>query len=438
MPPRARRVVERLLEDLAARLEPGFGNLLLRLEQELARREAQERDPHMLDDWTASRRALAAGRGECFGMFMSALARECTDAYSHALPAPSRDPFPARLQPLRLLDDEIVDEESVLAGIAARHEATASLPLLLLRQRFGVLLERPPLEAGTLPVGPRATGRCLREAATATGLRLHSRLVLYQFAEQELFADFPKLAEAMDALVDGAGILPGMSFVPLRPRSDMAHPARGRAPEEPDGGTRSTPMSPIVALRLVNGFLDQVVPAGSLPEQRLPERREAVAALVRFLLHHGIGSEAWERGREVVREVITSARAGQELPAPRAAWIRGQLALIGYAGASLERVATGIARMGIAEDQASQGAASGSRQHRLRERLEQLDPGTMLAFTAAGGITRARLRDRRNDDRSVLLTTDDGGTETWVDTDALAKLMAEGSAWVVRSGGARA
>ena len=437
MPSRSRRVVERLLENISTWLGPGFTSMSLRLEQDLGHRVANERDPVILDDWLASRRAFVDGRDAFSGLFMSALHRECMDAYSHVLPAPSRDPFPARLQPLRLLDDDIVDEESTLAAMASRHEAAASLPLLLLRQRFGVLLERPPLEAGTLPVGPRAMGRCLRQAATETGLRLHSRLALYQLAEQGLFADFLKLAEAMNALVDSAGILPGLSFVPQRPRSDGTHPARGQAHEEQADASQRAPMSPTAALRLVNGFLDQVVPAGSLPEQKLLERREAVAALVRFLLHHGRESEAWERGREVVREVITSARARRELPAATAAWIRGQLALIGYAGDSLERVAVGIARMGVAEGHGAGGAASGSREHRLRERLEQLEPGTVLAFTAAGGITRARLRNRGKDNRTVLLATDHGGHEAWVETDALARLMAEGSAWVVRGGEAR-
>jgi hypothetical protein len=433
MPSRSRRVVERLLENLSTWLEPGFAGMLPRLEQDLGRRAATGREPAMVDDWLASRRALADGRDAFFGLFMSALHQECMDAYSHALPAPASDPFPARLQPLRLLDDDIVDEESTLAAIASRQEAVATLPLMLLGQRFAVLLERPPLVVGTLPVGPRAMGRCLRQAATDTGLRLHSRLALYQHAEQGPFSDFPKLAEAMDALVDEAGILPGLSFVPLRRRSDATHPSRGLARQEPADAGRRPPMSPTAALRMVNGLLDQVAPAGSLPERKLLERREAVAALVRFLLHHGRDSEAWERGREVVLEVVAAARSGRELQAATAAWIRGQLALIGYAGDSLERLAVGIARMGVADGEGAGGVSSGSRQHRLRERLEQLEPGAVLAFTAVGGITRARLRGRGKDNRAVLLATDDGGQEAWVETEALARLMAEGSAWVVRN-----
>jgi hypothetical protein len=67
MPSRSRRVVERLLENLSTWLEPGFAGMLPRLEQDLGRRAATGREPAMVDDWLASRRALADGRDAFFG-----------------------------------------------------------------------------------------------------------------------------------------------------------------------------------------------------------------------------------------------------------------------------------------------------------------------------------------------------------------------------------
>src|SRR3546814_15535942 len=72
-------------------------------------------------------------------------------------------------QSMRLMDDEAVSEDSMLAAIARRHASGASLLLLLLAQRFGVLFARTALVTEQLPLGPFAFGTATAEAVQQLG-----------------------------------------------------------------------------------------------------------------------------------------------------------------------------------------------------------------------------------------------------------------------------
>src|SRR5690606_28244771 len=104
-----------------------------------------------------SQRILLYRRSAAQPALIDALRRRCLSmAEMHG---DTQGDQPATSQPsvsLRLMDDEAVSEDSTLAAIARRHASAASLHLMLLGQRFGVLLARPALAADALPFGPFA------------------------------------------------------------------------------------------------------------------------------------------------------------------------------------------------------------------------------------------------------------------------------------------
>jgi len=440
MPTRSENIVLQVLGLVSRRLQPEFPDLMKRCDVALRKAAQDAVDFGVATDLLDSRQVLARGGDRLFAAFMSSLQRQAEDAWSNESRDATSDAFPDRLQPLRLLDDDIVDEDAALAGIAARHEPPASLPLMLMGQRFGVLLERPPLTAAALPVGPHAVGRALRDAAREIGLGLHARLTLYRIADLEFMGRYPALAEAVDATLDRAGILGGLSYVPLRPSHAPSHPARGSG--QSPATERQSPLSHVAALRIVNQLLDESAPAGSLPSRSLPERREAVAALVRLVLLHGVDSPQWTQCVAIVREVTGSAREGRRLDAANTASMRKHLALLGYSPADMERLAAALSTLGVDDATGTAAAAApgvaaaaaGARERRWQERLEQLPKGTIIGFTGAGGIRRATLRGR-DSEHGLLLVNEDNGHEATVEAGTVAQLMADGHAWIVRGSG---
>src|SRR5690606_873817 len=107
---------------------------------------------------------------------------------------------------LRLVDEDDIDEEGTLSAIGARHAHRASLPLLLLGQRFGVLLGSPPLLGPALPVGPHALGSAIGGAARRIGLCVEARAALYRLYDMDFMSRYPGFVEALDASLDRAGI----------------------------------------------------------------------------------------------------------------------------------------------------------------------------------------------------------------------------------------
>lgn len=324
---------------LADRLHAPIHLLLQRFDRQLRDNILEETDADRLDDWMASREALARNADAFFPAMVSALRQGCLDAYDHAPPVEPTPPLRDQSRPLGLLDDEVVDEDSAMAGLAARQEARASHPLMLLGHRFAVLLERPPMAASELPVGPHAAVRAIQHAAKATKLPLHARLALYQLYEEDGSERYPATLEALDALLDSMGILPGLTYVPLRPKAAVSHPKRG-------AGAAPGLVAEIVAMRVVNETIDKLVPDGMLPDHRLAERREAVAAMVRLVSRYGPESDAWHRCQEVMADVVSAAGARRPVRAGTAEWIRTALVDLGYSEVECRRLSEALVHLG--------------------------------------------------------------------------------------------
>ena len=420
---RAQRIVARLFEQAPAILRPDFDATL---DRAIAAVDAEARNVGRAC-CQESLVVLRRRRGEALPAVLASLQRACLAGIPEL-------PLATRGVGLQLLDEDVVDEAGLLAAIAERHQFRASLPLLLLGQRFAVLLEQPPLAAADVPLGPRAIGVALAGVARRFGLCLHARMALFRSHDLVFMERYPLIAEALDATVDRAGVLPGLAFVPLRPRDVPGHHGRGA---KPAGEVPAAPAAPESAvLAEVNRALEELRAVARLPDARSAERREAITAMARFLLRHGKDSPEWAEGMRMARSVLEAVRRREPAPPEVRPWIEDALRSLGYDIEDAERLAVGLVTAGAAapaESGTSTASSRGAREQRCYERLAALPVGTQLGFSGHhGDISTARLRYHYVEPRLLLLADDEDGQEGLYELDTLARRMAEGAVWVIR------
>ncbi|RPE74853.1 uncharacterized protein DUF1631 [Vulcaniibacterium tengchongense] len=248
LPPRVRGVLERLHAAAAGPVARQLDLALDEYERRLLRQADQARRPEqrqgLLETLRATRRHRADLAPRCLAELESALAaiRE---------PAPARGPT-ARpsFHELRLVEHDEVEEDSLQRTIAVRHERRAALPLLLLGQRFGVLAGAPAFDPERLPLGPYRLVRMLGEAMQALPTGREARLQLYRAYDETALAEYPAWLETLNELLAREGVLPGLAYVPLRPRprpqaAGEARAAPGRPPDarEPAAPAEGRPLT---------------------------------------------------------------------------------------------------------------------------------------------------------------------------------------------------
>lgn len=227
MPPRVHRLLEQLQSLIGTELGRELERLLDTLEQDLFRQADRARNSGSQSVYLAALQTLRSQRDAVVPRFLSGLATTLAK-----LREPPRDDIMASspdVESLRLVDHHEIAEDNVLTEIARRHEARASLPLLLLGQRFGVLAGQPAFDATRLPVGPRALGRMLALASKDAVVDIDTRLHLYRLFDRQSMAGYLTLVETMNAQLDGANVLPGLAFVPSRRRRRTPGEGRPRA-----------------------------------------------------------------------------------------------------------------------------------------------------------------------------------------------------------------
>jgi hypothetical protein len=459
IPLRSGEIVGQLLARLPELLGEDIAELLQRLEEALSSSAANLFDqPPCCRD---SMRALLYKRAHALPALLESLRQEC-----EALAAAPRGSGPDAVVPgrpvvLRLQEADSVDEEAALASIARRHASRASFPLLLLGQRFGVLFARPAMDAELLPVGPRAFCRALCDAATHIGLCAHTRMALYRLYDVEFMDQYPRFAEAFDALVDEAGILPGLAYVPLRRNATPVATAVAQASEQD-------------ALQSVNRAAEALAPNEALPARMQGERQEAIFAMARYLLRHGRDSTQWSECIGVADALLDAARIGNEAPEDVERWLRRAIGAVGYAENDAGRLAAGLttraapagdgagARDGggyggndgsfggndgatdaigapgaparDAATPASRAPGRGVREQRCFDRMLLLDPGAMLGFSAGDGtFLHLCVNEHLHDPARMLLASPEDKREIVFEVDMLARLVASGQAWVMRA-----
>jgi len=225
LPRRVRRVLEHLLSMVSDEMARLLGQMLNDFEQQLFRLADHARNPGLQSGYMDTLRIVRLNRADLVPRYLIGLEAALAGVRDNTrAAAASGAAAPVPFRNLALVDDESMDEESLLRGIAMRHESRASLPLHLLGQRFGVLAGAPAFDAERLPVGPHAIGRILREASQSLQIGLEARLLLFRTFERAVMQHYTQLAETMNAMLEREGILPSLAYVPIRVRPVLQNP----------------------------------------------------------------------------------------------------------------------------------------------------------------------------------------------------------------------
>ena len=220
LPPRVRRTLERALALVSSELDPGLSNLVSEFEQELFRLADQARNPGIESGHMATLRAFRANRADLVPRFLLALEASLAALRTPAPPLPPALAETPSFGALSLVEDAVMDEGTVLREIASRQEGRANLSLHLLGQRFGVLAATPAFDAERLPLGPQCLCRAISTAACAVEIEHDARLLLYRIFDRVVLAGYARVLEQLDAQLAADGILPALTFVPVRARAE--------------------------------------------------------------------------------------------------------------------------------------------------------------------------------------------------------------------------
>ena len=215
LPPRVRAILERLLVVVDDGVGSMVDRLLMDFELEL-QRQAASAVPALQGRYEGLVRTVQRGgivlRPRVHAQVEDAFARLREPPVREAPAAPAIPDFSS----LQLMHEQEVDERAALKMITTRQEARSALPLLLLGQRFGVLAGAPAFDAERLPVGPWQLGRMIVDASRALHVDAQASLLLLRFLDQQLIGHYATLLEAMNARLVADGVLPELSFVPVR------------------------------------------------------------------------------------------------------------------------------------------------------------------------------------------------------------------------------
>ncbi len=224
LPPRVRRTLERALSFVSNELDGGLSSLVSEFEQELFRLADHARNPGLESGYMATLRAFRANRADLVPRFLLALEGSIAAIRTPSPPPPPTPLDTASFGPLSLVEDTVMDEGTVLREIASRQEGRANLSLHLLGQRFGVLAASPAFDAERLPLGPQCLCRAIASAARMLEIEHDARLLLYRIFDRVVMPGYARVLERLDAQLADDGILPSLTFVPMRARAEAVEP----------------------------------------------------------------------------------------------------------------------------------------------------------------------------------------------------------------------
>jgi len=113
-------------------------------------------------------------------------------------------------------DSDAALETELMESTANRLVLRNGLALQLLGQRFGVLARTPAFEPESLPLGPTVLREGLVDAAEALDLSPPARMQLFQQFCKAMIDAYPSLLDDCNTNLAHSGILPFLSFVPMR------------------------------------------------------------------------------------------------------------------------------------------------------------------------------------------------------------------------------
>lgn len=230
LPVRVRRTLERALTLVSEELDHGMERMLLEFERELFRLADLARNPGSESGYMQALRSFRLNRADLLPRFMIQVETGLAGLRSMAGPAftATDGDEPVSFRHLSLVETTVMDEDTVLGEVASRQEGRSTLALHLLGQRFGVLAGSPAFDAGRLPLGPLALCRAIRAAAVGLEISHDARLLLYRMFDRQVMSGYPQVLDRLNELLADEGILPALTFVPMRTR-----PAPVTAPSAP-------------------------------------------------------------------------------------------------------------------------------------------------------------------------------------------------------------
>lgn len=251
LPRRVRRTLDRVLALASEELEKNLVAAVSDFEEELFRlgERGGTTGGGSVVDYMHTLRVVRLNRHDLVPRFMqlleASLAGLRRPSAIQSLSRPSSTPPPAlNFRNLSLVDESMMDEGAVLHEIASRQESRTNLVLHLLGQRFAVLAAAPAFDGERVPLGPQALCRAIRQAVEPLQLNHAARPLFYRTFDRRVMAYYPMLCEKLDALLMEEGVLPGLSYVPMRTRASGADDQDAPAQDRPTPGARPEPGSP--------------------------------------------------------------------------------------------------------------------------------------------------------------------------------------------------
>lgn len=273
LPRKVRQMLEGILEYASDELERTLSDTLNEFEQQLFKYAEQARSPSVQSRWLEAQRLVKRTRPDLIPRYLIALEGELSAIRSEGGGRNVGDIGLSSRQPLSLVGESEIDESFTLSEISSRAEVQNSLPLFLLGQRFGVLAGKPAFDSESLPIGPQALCRMLRQAAGCLELSLEHRLLLYRTFERNLMPVFSGFIEAINTSLARQGVLPHLQYVPIRLKAPppVATPG-GERPRRAAPTPAAVPESdaPAAASPAGNVSLGLGGPASPGAEARLP------------------------------------------------------------------------------------------------------------------------------------------------------------------------
>jgi len=287
LPRRVRQVLDHVMQEIRSDVGRQLQTILLETEAALTRHNSPVNDPKIEAAKFVSLNNLRLGQQRFANRFMADI--EAGLAGLHALRRNCRlEEQQESGVGLTLLDDESMSDQAILNNIASRIESRNSLALQLMGQRFGVLAGAPAFDAEHLPIGPFALSQALLDASNELEFPPHARFELFRQFEKVVMALYSTLLEALNNKLASDGILPHLSFVPVRARAASASSPRATSTSMPalgsgDGGPSShisggaasidAPMS----LAVESNGRANFMPAGVKPGPQAPAAPSAKA-----------------------------------------------------------------------------------------------------------------------------------------------------------------
>lgn len=280
---RARRVLDRVLDDVRAELEQQLPKVVEATEMALT------------DPLSAGNPSLEAARFDSLRnlanssrMFTQRMLLHVEEGFKSPGNSTglSKSTEPDRLpQTLSLVvDDEIDSDDTLLENTASRLGSRNSLALQLLGQRFGVLTRAPAYEPEMLPMGPHALCAALVKAVDVLKLARPVRLQLFQQFERALADAYPLLLDICNSSLVRLGILPHLSYVPVRRAPGLRASGSdgtdiGSDASDQDAEAAQTPEA--LASQRIRAAQRAPIDASFATLQSLLQRRRAVLAKLR-------------------------------------------------------------------------------------------------------------------------------------------------------------